>query len=84
MRKESAEPKRANGIPLTASCSEKTAVSGHVSAFAKLLAQHEHPAGEHAALQEWIEAVTADGLSGLHGFVHGLEKDVMLCTPAST
>jgi hypothetical protein len=45
---------------LTAVCSEMTALSGHVAAFAKLLAHHEHPVGAHAALQEWIEAVGAD------------------------
>jgi transposase len=60
---------------LTALCPEMTALTGHVTAFAKLLAHHQHPAGEHAALQEWIEAVSADDLPALHGFVRGLVKD---------
>jgi hypothetical protein len=60
---------------LTALCPEMTALTGHVTAFAKLLAHHEHHAGEHAALQEWIEAVSADDLPALHGFVRGLVKD---------
>jgi transposase len=60
---------------LTAVCPEMTALSGHVAAFAKLLAHHEHPVGAHAALQEWIEAVAADDLPALHGFVRGMEKD---------
>ncbi|TJZ96278.1 transposase [Actinacidiphila oryziradicis] len=43
--------------------------------FAHLLAHHEHPGKEHAALQQWIEAATADDLPALHGFIQGLEKD---------
>ncbi|MYV75759.1 hypothetical protein GT352_17725 [Streptomyces sp. SID1046] len=60
---------------LTSSCLEMTALTSHVTAFAKLLAHHQHRVGEHAALQEWIEAVTAVGLPALHGFARGLEKD---------
>ncbi|WP_406190666.1 ISL3 family transposase [Streptomyces sp. NBC_01017] len=60
---------------LTAGCPEMTLLTSHVTAFAKLLAHHEHPAAEHAALAEWIKAVKGDDLPALHAFVRGLEKD---------
>jgi transposase len=60
---------------LTAACPEMTALTGHVAAFAHLLAHHEHPSQEHAAIRPWTEAVTADDLPALHGFIHGLDKD---------
>ncbi|KPI11602.1 transposase IS204/IS1001/IS1096/IS1165 family protein [Actinobacteria bacterium OK006] len=60
---------------LTAVCPEMTALTSHVTAFAKLLAHHEHPTTGHAALAEWIEAVNGDDLPALHAFVRGLQKD---------
>lgn len=60
---------------LTAVCPEMTALTSHVTAFAKLLAHHEHPDGKHAALKEWIKAVTVDDVPALHSFTRGLEKD---------
>nr|WTB34931.1 ISL3 family transposase [Streptomyces sp. NBC_00830] len=69
------DERRAHRDKLTAACPELTALSGHIAAFAGLLAHHEHPDMKHAALQPWIEAVNADDLPALHGFVRGLEKD---------
>ncbi|MEC4021128.1 ISL3 family transposase [Streptomyces sp. H27-D2] len=60
---------------LTALCPEMSILTGHVTTFAKLLGHHEHSPGDPAALQEWIEAVNADDLPALHGFVRGMEKD---------
>jgi hypothetical protein len=59
---------------LTAVCPETTALTSHVTAFAQLLAHHQHP-DKPAALQEWIETANADDLPALHSFIQGIEKD---------
>ncbi|MGJ6970112.1 ISL3 family transposase, partial [Streptosporangium sp. G11] len=56
-------------------CPELQAVSGHVRAFAGMLA-------DLAAdqLPGWLAAVLADNLPGLHSFVHGIERDLAAVT----
>ncbi|MEV8639477.1 transposase, partial [Streptosporangium sp. NPDC051023] len=58
-----------------ARCPQLEAVSGHVRAFAEMLA-------DLAAdrLRGWLAAVLADDLSGLHPFVHGIERDLAAVT----
>jgi transposase len=69
------DERRAHCDKLTTACPELTALAGHVAAFAELLAYHRHPGEQPAALQTWIDAVTADNLPALHSFIHGLAKD---------
>jgi hypothetical protein len=52
-----------------------TSLTGHVTAFAQLLAHHLHPGGKPAAFHERGEAVTGDDLPAPHSFVQGLDKD---------
>jgi hypothetical protein len=60
---------------LTTACPEMTALTSHVTAFAKLLAHHRNTERKPGDLHTWMKAVTADDLPALHSFVQGLEKD---------
>ncbi|MEU8502343.1 hypothetical protein AB0C86_37360 [Streptomyces lavendulae] len=54
-----------------AHCPELEALAGHIRSFGQMLTRREG----HLT-QEWIAAVRADDLSGLHSFANGLERDL--------
>lgn len=54
-----------------AQCPELDALTGHVRAFAQMLAQRE---GER--LPQWLQAVRCDELPALHTLAAGLERDL--------
>ncbi|MEV8534697.1 ISL3 family transposase [Streptomyces sp. NPDC051211] len=54
-----------------AHCPELEALAGHVRSFGQMLTRREG----HLT-QDWIAAVRADDLPGLHSFANGLERDL--------
>ncbi|GLV88365.1 hypothetical protein Slala03_80540 [Streptomyces lavendulae subsp. lavendulae] len=54
-----------------AHCPELEALAGHIRSFGQILTRREG----HLT-QEWIAAVHADDLPGLHSFADGLERDL--------
>jgi transposase len=54
-----------------AHCPDLEALARHIRSFARILTQRE---GERT--EEWIAAVRADDLPGLHSFANGLERDL--------
>ncbi|MGW9370385.1 ISL3 family transposase [Streptomyces xanthophaeus] len=54
-----------------AHCPELEALAGHIRSFGQMLTRREG----HLT-QEWIAAVRADDLPGLHSFANGLERDL--------
>ncbi|MFG2394852.1 hypothetical protein ACGFYF_39180 [Streptomyces lavendulae] len=54
-----------------AHCPGLEALAGHIRSFGQILTRREG----HLT-QEWIAAVRADDLSGLHSFANGLERDL--------